>query len=521
MSAHRQAAWGLLLALGCCGGPGGGTDASSLEEVAPKERQARVYLHDPKSDDRNLTEVSLPLPTSADGALTNGAADVQNCLPEPGGPSMGDGIFFCHERQVARPRVEGHYLHIRPPTYDNDPTDSFAEVMAYHHVNRIHDYYRDAQGLELRDHPIRTLVNVQVNQPGGAGWVPLPNALYLPPESFEELGIEGRPEEALLFGHYEFVDFSYDASVIYHEYTHAVLGPDRLSEAGLDRFGLDLSPGSLNEGLADYFAASVLDRPLIGTYALLLDELVLSRDLTRPHHCPDDLYGEAHLDGRIVASALWSLRQVLGAPTTDAMVMDAIAGLGASSGFEAFGQLVVAAARERGAEVESRVLATLTEYGVLGCERVRPWVPFDSETDLELTPYALPGLLSGPGEELDDGAPGYFQWSIDLLPSTAAVRLEYRGEASDVDILLRREVPVEFGLALGGPLLADARLRTVWDPATGVTVVTISGDCLAAKNRRLYLLFLNRAEEDGYLERMDIAQLDAVPQDSLGGATCQ
>ena len=49
---------------------------------------------------------------------------------------------------------------------------------------------------------------------------------------------------------------------------HAVVASTaELGAVGLDEFGLDAAPGSLNEGYADYFAEAHAGDPLMGEYA--------------------------------------------------------------------------------------------------------------------------------------------------------------------------------------------------------------------------------------------------------------
>ncbi|MFZ4737206.1 MAG: hypothetical protein ACOYM9_14730, partial [Bradymonadia bacterium] len=99
---------------------------------------ARIYLHDPITDDDMLTEVTLPETSTPDGRLTDDSVAVFNCLKEAGGVSaMPFGNFvvsLCREVQQARPAEDGHYLHIEPPRRESDGNDSFAELMMYANV---------------------------------------------------------------------------------------------------------------------------------------------------------------------------------------------------------------------------------------------------------------------------------------------------------------------------------------------------------------------------------------------------
>ena len=138
------------------------------EPVVNDGPKARVYLNDPVTDDGETSEVVLPKPTSEDGRLTSEWVQVVNCLNEEGGltanPDLGGftiQVSLCHEKQVVRPDADGNYLSIAPPQDDTDPNDSFAELMMYYHVNRAHDYFKEAFGFSALDFPLPALVNVQ------------------------------------------------------------------------------------------------------------------------------------------------------------------------------------------------------------------------------------------------------------------------------------------------------------------------------------------------------------------------
>ena len=265
--------------------PAAGQVADPVDPVVNDEPKARVYLNDPVTDDGQTSEVILPKTTNDDGRLTSEWVQVVNCLNEEGGltanPDLGGftiQVSLCHEKQVVRPDADGNYLSIVPPQDDTDPNDSFAELMMYYHVNRAHDYFKEAFGFSALDFPLPALVNVQFRtdpvipflNPGPDGWIPFANAAFFPKESWQafaaQFGLPPRDQDSIIFFQGE-QDFAYDSRVIYHEYTHAVVGTSRLQAPIVsDEYGLDNSPRSMNEGLADFFAASLADDPVIGKY---------------------------------------------------------------------------------------------------------------------------------------------------------------------------------------------------------------------------------------------------------------
>ncbi len=99
------------------------------------------------------------------------------------------------------------------------------------------------------------------------------------------------------------------ADVVYHEYGHAING-DRYNGSN---WGGGMSNGGLNEGFADIWAISLTQSPVLGYGWDLLDPNIYVRryDQNRKVY-PQDLVGEVHADGEIIAGAFWDLYLNLG-----------------------------------------------------------------------------------------------------------------------------------------------------------------------------------------------------------------
>jgi hypothetical protein len=512
---------------------------------------ARIYLHDPITDDDMLTEVTLPETSTPDGRLTDDSVAVFNCLKEAGGVSaMPFGNFvvsLCHEVQQARPAEDGHYLHIEPPRRESDGNDSFAELMMYANVTRAHDYFKSTHGMDWLDFPLPALVNVQfkIEPPvalpgfelGPDGWSYFENAAFFPKETWDALtaqfDLPPRDSDTIIFGQARH-DFSYDASVILHEYTHAVVGTGRLNGRVFDRQGLDDSPGAMNEAIADYFAASVADFARVGEYGIGSLEPTAVRDLASPRRCPDDLLNEIHADGRIFGSALWAMRTLLGAQAADAVVFQALTQFGQETTFEVAGELLVAETEtqldvERGAQVR----ALLVEYGVLGCVRAKAWQGFSVFRARDRVPYSVEGRGSV-GARVDR-VPGFHQWYLDVPAGAAGVTLGWTmqpsggfipgagGGSGDLDLALRFDAPVEveFAARLGvtadrevdvpEPFRNDLQGQTVWGQR-----VTLAPSCLPPGGGRVYLMMLNQSDNPATLILMDeTVHRETLPADAV------
>jgi hypothetical protein len=98
------------------------------------------------------------------------------------------------------------------------------------------------------------------------------------------------------------------ADVVYHEYGHGIT----------DRQYRPLTPsGAMHEGFSDYYAASINDDPRIGRG--FRGPGTILRTVDNDNTFPDDIVGEVHRDGLILAGALWDLRQTLGRGATDSL----------------------------------------------------------------------------------------------------------------------------------------------------------------------------------------------------------
>ena len=106
------------------------------------------------------------------------------------------------------------------------------------------------------------------------------------------------------------------ADVIVHEYGHAIMGA---------LYGAYYPGGAIAEGVCDYFAATVTDQPLMGAGAY--GPGTYGRSVDNDLIYPDDLNGEIHHDGLILAGALWDTRQLLGRSLTDSLYHFAMYGL--------------------------------------------------------------------------------------------------------------------------------------------------------------------------------------------------
>ncbi|MEE2757831.1 MAG: M36 family metallopeptidase [Myxococcota bacterium] len=510
------------------------------------EPLASVYLNDPTTDEGTLSEVTVEKSAHPEGALTSPWVQVFNCLNEEGGvvamPDVGGfniSIALCNEVQTVRPDPDGHYLSIAPPDQDSDPNDQFAEIMMYHHVNQAHDYFKDVHGFAELDYPLPALVNVQIQvdpplpflNPGPDGWIGLSNAAFFPKEAWRQFasqfGLPPRDSDSIVFFQGD-LDFAYDSRVIYHEYTHAVVGTNRLSVgAVLDEYGLDMSPRSMNEGLADFFAASISNDPVIGKYVGVMG--LGLRDLSNVKICPDDTVDEVHAQGEIIGSTLWSLREAVGSEIAESIAYLALEQFTYGTNHAAAAALMLGVAADFGPDVEAQAADIFARHGFGSCERSLGWSRFNAGRNA--LPHLVEGTQSAGVSGFVDGVPAFKQFHVRPQDGTSAVRLSWSvsaggqgpvpgfgggGSASPLSLMVRKDTPI--AVTAGRPVQFDYEYK--FTPALNGSnqALTLAANCLPDSGQKLHTLFLNPGASQVQITSMNVEYLDALPE--TGVETC-
>lgn len=263
-----------------------------------------------------LVGVATTRPPAEQWVVVDGAGTVVACRPASA-PADHEGVASCYDTHplagepVQRPvdhllkasRLDGRHFVV-----ENDDTTvaasgtngrfvyepgnkHFDEANVYRHLDRMHDWTADVLGFDAVP---RLAVAVWY----GDGY---DNAMYM------------GWGDCIVFGDGERYNvLSRDASVIYHEYAHAVTaaagGPGSFGEAG-----------ALNEGFSDYFAATLTECPDVGVWVVAPTGRPYLRTCANATHYPEDLTGESHDDSRIWSGALWDLRGRLGAAVVDVL----------------------------------------------------------------------------------------------------------------------------------------------------------------------------------------------------------
>lgn len=389
-----------------------------------EEREGWAWAVSP--DDGTPTKVPFKHLVSPEGKLTGQFADVWNCLREDGGPveqMSWDGVNYdiqlCNYRQTVVPGDDGSYLHVLPPENTRDGNDPFAEAHSYYSLNKVHDYFADTFGYTEGDRPLFVAVNMSFQILGSPGWMGLDNAAYLPDASYGFMGFNMHDGEMLAFGQGRRIDYCTDASVIFHEYTHSVVGSGRFNLNTGDKYGFSGDPPALNEGFADYFASTILYMPVLGEYALGDD----ARDLSEFKRCPDNYAGESHFDGRIWSSALWEIRALLGPELADQIAFGTLAGSGPVTNFAEASEIMLDVTADLSPENLAAVQGVLESHNLISCSRV-----LEYGTELGGKGYYQPGTADSYAYEFQTTVAGTFQHRIVVPEGSSGFIAYFRAE---------------------------------------------------------------------------------------------
>jgi len=169
----------------------------------------------------------------------------------------------------------------------------FDEGNIYFNINRIHDYYKNVMGYTGLDKQMNATVHYRDHYD---------NAFFSPWSHSFSFG-DGN----------KFNDLAEEASVIYHEYTHAVTG----DLAGLGTYG---EAGGMNEGYSDYFGNTLTNDPDIGEWACAKMGKAYLRSCNNNTHYPEDIKHECHADSLMWSAPLWQIREKFGAKVADKII---------------------------------------------------------------------------------------------------------------------------------------------------------------------------------------------------------
>jgi len=264
--------------------------------------------------------------------------------------------------------------------------------------------------------------------------------IQVPPELETLLEIFNRPYDSNLYFQGA-NDFSYDGSIVFHEFTHAVVHSfvPGLFSISKDQYGGNAWAGALNEGWADYFSSSYRNDPLMGAYGaqgLNAGELAL-RNNDNDYTCPRDIVGQVHNDSEPWSGALWDIREHVidthgeaAVPDLDAALLLALSQSEDDASFEGAAALA-AAAIEDAFDADTRTFAeeTFAARGITGCVRLMPLVELDADGEAQI---GVKDELHVPGPRdvgLANMAGAPMQFSVEVPAGTSGFQLRWSQSA--------------------------------------------------------------------------------------------
>jgi uncharacterized protein (TIGR03382 family) len=455
---------------------------------------------------------------------------------------------YCERRHLASNVVSKHasgdyvYAPVDPPqavVSQADPasSDEFAEVHGFFHVNKMHEWVVGLSanankidgGLQgqLEPFALRGMTeemkkltlwsNVVVPdfsaidfmcvlQPpcyvpsltrnDNAYFAPLgsPNGLVLP-----QYAIDG---EGLILFQGTNADFSYDATVVRHEFGHGVID----ATAGLQpQFTIDSRSANqeglaLNEGFADFLAAAFGGITIIGPYMgprfpFLAQAGDIVRDVDNTLSCPSVLWGESHQDSRHVSAALWEARQThfLGnnnGATFDAAFYAALVAMGPQNDFATAAEVIavqVGAAFPTVPQAAMKMRAIFDARGVTHCSKV-----------LDVTNAAMPyahyviGGTSDLGANNGSAVPGPFQMKLKVPKGTKDLVVNANllasgfGPSPNVRLLAKFDQPLLFTFASGAIVNDAAKNANAIVSQAGALTASVPLDTACDTERDVY-----------------------------------
>lgn len=292
------------------------------------ERQAKVYEFNPtKTATLTTTTLANTNATTVTG-LENDRVTARNCIDKKTVKAINFGGFninahVCDLIPTVTANASGDYTDVVPGG-DKDPEDTYAELSMFYHTDKA---YKHAKDLGLVSSTKLTAVgNLRIPQgyqtqdltklaDPNLPLLAFDNAFFAPDDPIFST-IFGLTGDAMWFGQGTFVDFGYDGDVVYHEFGHFVVNETAKLDGAphLDEFGVTVSPGAINEALADIFSFFITGDSATGEYAskgFTTDAAI--RDAENAQTMPDALIGEVHQDSNPFSAAVWAAYKPLDA----------------------------------------------------------------------------------------------------------------------------------------------------------------------------------------------------------------
>ncbi len=558
----------------------------SIENAVRFKNHANMYPINPVQSP-GLVDVTLPIPDpnvtpDNDDAISFNCIDAKTTKPVSyGGFTLN--VHVCElssknsavDAGVAPAEAYadpdgGDYVQYAPGA-DNTPGDPFAQLSIFYHTNKAYEFFRGIQpGFKLLTgaYPLYLVsnlmipggsmsLNLQTMQDPNAPLDPFSNAFYSGWDptggGFDQLMTSVFPDikgGALFFGQGAKADYSYDGEVIYHEFTHAVVDTTAHLTGlwHLDSQGGSVSPGSMNEAVADLFSAAISGDPAIGEYAA--KDMATSsnpnpsaiRNLDNNFSCPKYLAGEVHFDSQFFSAAFWKIRSSLSNPTDqhsfDIAVFTALSSVASGDlGYEDLANAITTAVAGSplGATVAGQLTQELTNRGVLPfCHRLVEYNGrFGSQAPELGNSFAAGGKTEFAGGATLPWVPGLLQTHVPLSVGAANIHAKFSEMVSSLSSLpissgtpFKPAFLVNFGAEISfttsGTLKANTDTVIDATKTTAGAIVWAADIAVPAGATDAYIMVVNKGDRGSNYYDVTFDQTtvgDAGPEAAVDGAS--
>lgn len=150
-----------------------------------------------------------------------------------------------------------------------------------------------------------------------------------------------------------FVDMALDPSIVIHEAVHAII--QATSSLPYDGQG-----GSLNEGFADFFTASILKNPKLGeaSYKKANFKRTVENSLKKI-----DVNGGLYHDSGIISGIFWQISQEVGPEISQRLAWNTLLRLNPVSNFDSFKEELLDVLNQQDANSKNKTLSILRQRG--------------------------------------------------------------------------------------------------------------------------------------------------------------
>jgi MYXO-CTERM domain-containing protein len=414
--------------------------------------------------------------------------------------------------------------------------DPFAQVSLFYHAAKAYSYFKlfdPGFELEASSKPLFLVANLMI--PAGLNTLdfnkmadtslplePFPNAMSVGWDPMMgDLLSAVFPEitgGVLMLGQGKKVDYAYDGDVVYHEFAHSVVG-STIGLVGwwhLDEQGASAAPGSMNEALADYFAAAITSDPSMGEYSAQETGHTEIRHLENGNACPSHLAGEVHYDSEFFSAALWAVRKSRASDAEkfalDEAIFTAISTAASGDiGFEQLAELLVAAVANSslGQSVGDELRQAFASRGVLpSCQRmfVYDGKPISSKATNMKSSFISAGKSMFAAGSLLGYAPGTFQVEVPLPEATTSFVASFGKLSVASSMPFGQGTPFKpaFIVSFDEPLSFDWSTKTS-NASDPVECASLTGSRMGATldvpagAQKAYVMLVNQGDQDGYV----------------------